>query len=41
MCVSKEVESRLTAMETKTLQQNLQCFAIDEKPNIVTEENGT
>jgi hypothetical protein len=38
---SKEVESRLTGMETKTLQQKLQFFAIDEKPKIVPEENWT
>jgi hypothetical protein len=31
----------LTGMETKTLQQYLQFIAIDEKPKIVTEENGT
>jgi hypothetical protein len=41
MFVSKEVESRLTGMETKTLQQNLLFFAIDEKFKIVIEENGT
>jgi hypothetical protein len=41
MFVSKEVESRLTGMETKTLQQNFQFFAIDEKLQIVIEENWT
>jgi hypothetical protein len=39
--VSKDVESRLTGMETKTLQQNLLFFAIDEKFKIFTEKNGT